>query len=90
MNEAFAAGDIEHALELTPDAVADRLTVAVGPEDRLEWLTRAYAPTGLNHVLLSFADPSSSRRGADLEVPGLPDLRDQVRLFGEHVLPRLP
>jgi 5,10-methylenetetrahydromethanopterin reductase len=90
VNQAFAAGDIQHALELTPDAVADRIMVAGGPEDWLEWLTRAYAPTGLNHALVSFTDPFTLRAWADLEVPGLPDLREQVRLFGEHVLDQLP
>ena len=90
VNQAFAAGDIERALELTPDAVADRVMVAGGPDDWLEWLTRAYAPIGLNHALLSFTDPFTLKAWADLEVPGLPDLREQVRLFGEHVLRQLP
>jgi 5,10-methylenetetrahydromethanopterin reductase len=90
VNEAFRTGDIERALELTPDAVADRIIVAGGPEDWLEWLTRAYAPTGLNHALVSFTDPFTLKAWADLEVPGLPDLREQVRLFGEQVLPQLP
>jgi 5,10-methylenetetrahydromethanopterin reductase len=90
VNEAFAAGDIRRALELTPDAVADRIMVAGGPEDWLEWLTRAYAPTGLNHALVSFADPYTLKAWAGVDVPGLPDLREQVRLFGEHVLPQLP
>ena len=89
VNEAFAAGDIERALELTPDAVADRIVVAGTPDDWVEWLTRAYAPAGLNHALLSFTDPYTLKAWADLEVPGLPDLVQQVRLFGEHVLPRL-
>jgi 5,10-methylenetetrahydromethanopterin reductase len=90
VNEAFATGDIERALELTPDAVADRIIVAGGPEDWLEWLTRAYAPTGMNHALVSFTDPYTLKAWAGLEVPGLPHLREQVRLFGEQVLPQLP
>jgi 5,10-methylenetetrahydromethanopterin reductase len=90
VNEAFAAGDIERALDLTPDAVADRIIVAGGPEDWLEWLTRAYAPTGMNHALVSFTDPYTLKAWAGLEVPGLPHLREQVRLFGEQVLPQLP
>ena len=89
INEAFAAGDIERALELTPDAVADRIMVAGTPEDWVEWLTRSYAPHGLNHALVSFADPFTLKAWADLEVSGLPDLVEQVRLFGEQVLPQL-
>jgi 5,10-methylenetetrahydromethanopterin reductase len=90
VNEAFAAGDIERALDLTRDGVADRIVVAGAPEDWVEWLTRAYAPAGLNHALLSFADPFMLKAWADLEVAGLPALVHQVRLFGEHVLPNVP
>jgi 5,10-methylenetetrahydromethanopterin reductase len=90
VNEAFSAGDIERALDLTPDAVADRIMVAGTPDDWVQWLTEVYAPIGLNHALLSFTDPFTLKAWAHLEVPGLPDLVQQVRLFGEHVLPRLP
>jgi 5,10-methylenetetrahydromethanopterin reductase len=89
VNAAFATGDIERALELTPDAVADRIMVAGAPEDWVRWLTRDYAPAGLNHTLVSFTDPFTLKAWADREVPGLPGLVDQVRLFGEHVLPQL-
>ena len=90
VNTAFSAGDIERALDLTPDAVADRIMVAGTPDDWVQWLTEVYAPIGLNHALLSFTDPFTLKALAHLEVPGLPDLVQQVRLFGEHVLPRLP
>ncbi len=90
VNEVFASGDIERALDLTPDAVADRIMVAGTPDDWIEWLTRAYAPVGLNHALLSFTDPFTLKAWAELEVAGLPDLLEQVRLFGEHVPPQLP
>jgi hypothetical protein len=39
------------------DGIADRIMVAGTPADWVEWLTRAYAPAGLNHALLSFTDP---------------------------------
>jgi 5,10-methylenetetrahydromethanopterin reductase len=89
VNAAFATGDIERALDLAPEAVADRIMVAGAPDDWVRWLTRAYAPAGLNHVLVSFTDPFTLKAWADREVPGLPDLVEQVRLFGEHVLPEL-
>ncbi len=89
INEAFSAGNIERALDLTPAAVADRIMVAGAPEDWVEWLTGTYAPIGLNHALLSFTDPFTLKRWADLDVPGLPGLVEQVRLFGEQVLPQL-
>jgi 5,10-methylenetetrahydromethanopterin reductase len=89
INQAFAAGDIERALALTPNDVADRIMVAGAPEDWIEWFTRAYAPAGLNHALLSFTDLFTLKAWANVEVAGIPDLVEQVRLFGEHVLPQL-
>jgi 5,10-methylenetetrahydromethanopterin reductase len=89
VNAAFAAGDIERALDLTPDEVVDRLMVAGDPEDWVRWLTDDYAPAGLNHALVSFTDPFTLKAWANRDVAGLPDLVEQVRLFGEHVLPHV-
>jgi 5,10-methylenetetrahydromethanopterin reductase len=89
VNEAFAAGDVQGALEATPDEVADRIMVAGTPDDWLRWLTDNYAPAGLNHALVSFTDPFTLKAWAGMEVEGLPDLAEQVRLVGEQVLPEL-
>src|SRR5262249_34009026 len=40
-------------------------------------------------LLVSLADPFTLRSWADLEVDGLPTLVEQIRLFGERVLPEL-
>ena len=89
VSEAFAAGDVKRALGATPDAIADRLVVAGTPEDWLQWLTETYAPAGLDHALVSFTDPFTLRTWAGVEIQGLPTLTEQVRLFGERVLPQL-
>jgi 5,10-methylenetetrahydromethanopterin reductase len=89
LNEAFAAGDIERALRLTPPEVADRLMVAGTPDDWVAWLNGVYAPQGLDHALVSFVDPFTLGAWAHREVAGLPSLVEQVRLFGDEVLPRL-
>ncbi len=89
VNEAFAAGDVKRALAATPDPLADRLVVAGTPDDWLEYLTGTYAPAGFNHVLVSFADPFTLRAWADTAIDGLPSLGEQIRLFGEQVLPAL-
>jgi 5,10-methylenetetrahydromethanopterin reductase len=86
VNDAFAAGDIRRALASTPDSLADRLVVAGTPDDWLRWLTETYAAAGLDHALVSFADPFTLRTWAGVSVDGLPSLDAQVRLFGEHVL----
>jgi 5,10-methylenetetrahydromethanopterin reductase len=89
INAAFAAGEVERALELTPNDLSDRIVVAGTPEDWVEWLTTTYEPCGLNHALVSFADPYSLDAWAGARVEGLPSLVEQVRLFGAEVLPRL-
>ncbi|MEZ0240680.1 MAG: hypothetical protein ACAH65_07780, partial [Chloroflexota bacterium] len=89
VNEAFAAGDVRRALAATPDGIADRLVVAGTPEDWTEWLSETYFPAGLNHALVSFTDPLTLRSWAGIEVEGLPSLREQIRFFGERVLPEL-
>ena len=89
VNEAFAAGDAQRALEATPDEVADRIMVAGTPEDWVRWLTETYAPAGINHALVSFTDPFTLRAWAGITIEGLPDLGEQVRLFGAQVLPEI-
>lgn len=84
---AFAAGDVQGALNATPQEIADQLIVAGTAEDWLEWLSDTYAPAGLSHALVSFADPFTLKAWTGVEVEGLPDLREQVRLVGEQVLP---
>jgi 5,10-methylenetetrahydromethanopterin reductase len=89
VGEAFAAGDVQGALEATPDEVADRIMVAGTPEDWVRWLAETYSPAGLNHALVSFTDPFTLMAWAGIEVEGLPDLGEQVRLVGEQVIPEI-
>jgi 5,10-methylenetetrahydromethanopterin reductase len=89
INEAFARGDIQRALEATPEEVADRIMVAGTPEDWVSWLRDTYLPAGLNHALVSFSDPFTLKAWAGIEVDGLPNLEAQVRLVGEQVIPEL-
>ena len=87
VNDAFAAGDVQRALKATPEEVADKIMVAGTPEDWVRWLTETYAPAGLNHALVSFTDPFTLKAWAGIEIDGLPDLAEQVRIVGEQVLP---
>jgi 5,10-methylenetetrahydromethanopterin reductase len=89
VGEAFTRGDVRGALEATPDEVADRIMVAGTPEDWVSWLSEKYLPAGFNHALVSFTDPFTLKAWAGIEVDGLPDLGEQIRLVGEQVLPEL-
>jgi 5,10-methylenetetrahydromethanopterin reductase len=89
INEAFAAGDVQRALQATPDDLADRIMVAGTPEDWVTWLKETYAPSGLSHALVSFTDPFTLKAWAGIEVEGLPKLGEQVRMVGEQVIPEV-
>ena len=89
VTEAFAAGDVQRALDATPEEVADRIMVAGTAEDWVRWMTETYAPAGLNHALVSFTDSFTLRAWAGIDVEGLPDLGEQVRMFGEQVVPEI-
>ena len=87
--DAFAAGDVERALEQTPEAVVDSLCVAGTPEQWIERLRRDVLPTGVDHLLVSFADPFTVRSWSGREIDGVPDLAGQLRLFRDEVMPAL-
>jgi len=89
INEAFAAGDVKRALDFTPDSIADRIVVAGTPDDWVRWLRETYTAAGFDHALVSFTDPFTLRSWVDAEIEGLPSLEEQVRLFGERVLPEI-
>jgi hypothetical protein len=72
-----------------PEEISDRIMVAGTPEDWVSWLRDTCLPAGLSHALVSFADPFTLKAWAGIEVEGLPELGEQVRLFGEQVLPDL-
>ena len=86
---AFDAGDVERALELTPDDVVDRLTIAGTPEEWVERITRDVVPTGIDHLLLSFADEFTVRAWSGRSVGDVPTLREQLTLVHDEVLPAL-
>jgi 5,10-methylenetetrahydromethanopterin reductase len=84
---AFNAGDVEHALELTPRWVGDALSVAGTAEAWIEKIERDVIPAGFRHLLVTFADPFLVERWAGMAIEGLPSLEEQLRLFHDAVMP---
>ena len=86
--DAFKAGDVQRALELTPAAVGDALSVAGTAQDWIDKIERDVEPSGINHLLVTFADPFLVESWAGVAIEGLPSLDDQIRLFHDAVMSR--
>jgi 5,10-methylenetetrahydromethanopterin reductase len=84
---AFNAGDVQRALELTPPAVTDALSVAGTHQDWIDMIEGRFVPSGFNHLLVTFADPFLVESWAGVTIDGLPALDDQIRLFQSSVMP---
>lgn len=83
---AFKAGDVQRALELTPPAVGNALSVAGTPQDWIDKIERDVEPSGINHLLVTFADPFLVESWAGVTIAGLPSLDDQIQLFRDSVM----
>jgi 5,10-methylenetetrahydromethanopterin reductase len=86
---AFGRGDVASALELTTEALAERLSVAGTPEEVAERIATV-AAHGFGHVSLTFADPTLVRGWSGHQPTGVPSLAEQLRLVAEQVRPALP
>lgn len=84
--EAFKAGDVQRALDLTPESVGDALSVAGTAQTWIDKIKRDVKPSGINHLLVTFADPFLVESWAGLTIDGLPSLDDQIRLFHDMVM----
>jgi 5,10-methylenetetrahydromethanopterin reductase len=84
--EAFAAGDVGGALELTPVELGDALSVAGTPQDWIDKIERDLIPAGFSHLLVTFADPFLVESWTGDTIEGLPSLEDQLRLFHDEVM----
>jgi 5,10-methylenetetrahydromethanopterin reductase len=84
---AFKAGDVERALELTPPAVGEALSVAGTAQDWIDKIERDFLPAGFRHLLVTFADPFLVESWAGITIEGLPSLEDQIHLFHAEVMP---
>jgi 5,10-methylenetetrahydromethanopterin reductase len=84
---AFNRGDVERALELTPPAVGDALSVAGTADDWIDKIQHDLLPAGFGHLLVTFADPFLVRSWAGTTIERLPSLEEQLTLFHAQVMP---
>jgi 5,10-methylenetetrahydromethanopterin reductase len=85
--DALAAGDIDRAIELNPPEMAAKLCIAGTPEEWIAKIKNDFVPNGFSHVVFGLVDPDSLQHIAGRAIPNLPDLKHQLRLIHERVMP---
>lgn len=87
--DAFAAGDVPKALELTTPDLGEKFSVAGTPEEVVERLQRDIISTGVNHVIGAVVDPYLVKAFTGIDIPNAIDTHAQLRLMRDRVLPAL-
>ena len=85
--DALGAGDIPKAVELFKPEYSEKLSLAGTPEEVVEKIKADIAPTGVNHMILALADPAIVKLFSGEDVPNVPDLRGQLKLVAERMMP---
>jgi 5,10-methylenetetrahydromethanopterin reductase len=85
--EALGAGDIKRAYELfTPDYV-EKLSLAGTPEEVVEKIRSDIEPAGVKHMILALSDPPLVKFFTNEDVENVPDIRGQLKLVADRVMP---
>ena len=87
ISEAFGAGDVAKALELTTPEIGDQLSVAGTPEECVEKLKNNIIPAGVNHIICCVIDPYLVKHFSGAELSNVPDVQGQLRLIHDEVIP---
>jgi 5,10-methylenetetrahydromethanopterin reductase len=85
--DALGAGDIPKAVELFKPEYSEKLSLAGTPEECVEKIKSNMEPTGVNHMILALADPAIVKLFSGEEVANVPDMRGQLRLVAERMMP---
>jgi len=87
--DAFAAGDVQKALDLTSPELGEKLSIAGTPEECVAKVQRDILPTGINHVIAAIVDPYLVKAFTGREIANCPDTPGQLRLIRDRVMPAL-
>ncbi len=85
--DALGAGDIPKAVELFKPEYSEKLSLAGTPEECVEKIKSNMEPTGVNHMILALADPAIVKLFSGEEVANVPDMRGQLKLVAERMMP---
>ncbi|MEO7296506.1 MAG: LLM class flavin-dependent oxidoreductase [Candidatus Limnocylindria bacterium] len=87
--DAFAAGDVPRALELTTPELGEKFSVAGTPEEVVERLERDIISTGVNHIIGAIVDPYLVKAFTGIDIANAVDTHAQLRLVRDRVMPAL-
>jgi 5,10-methylenetetrahydromethanopterin reductase len=87
--DAFAAGDVAKALELTTPELGEKFSVAGTPEEVVDRLQRDIISTGVNHVISALVDPYLVKAFTGIDIENGVDTHAQLRLIRDRVMPAL-
>jgi 5,10-methylenetetrahydromethanopterin reductase len=87
--DAFAAGDVAKALELTTPELGQMFSVAGTPEEVVERLQRDITSTGVNHIIGAVVDPFLVKAFTGIDVQNAVDTHTQLKLIRDRVVPAL-
>jgi 5,10-methylenetetrahydromethanopterin reductase len=87
ITDAFASGDVNRALELTTPELGETLSVSGTPEECVEKLRSNVIPAGINHVIASVTDPFLVNHFTGKELDNVPDVKGQLKLIHDEVIP---
>lgn len=85
--DAFRSGDIQRAIELTTPELAERFAYAGTPDEWIERIRADVATTGFANLVITFGDPFLIELWSKRKVDGVPDLKGQLTLIAEKVMP---
>jgi 5,10-methylenetetrahydromethanopterin reductase len=85
--DALGKGDVANAIELFRPELAEKLSVAGTPEECVEKIKADMEPAGVNHMILALSDSHLVEFFSGQSVEGVPDVRTQLKLVAERVMP---
>jgi 5,10-methylenetetrahydromethanopterin reductase len=87
--DAFTAGDVEKAIELTTIEMTEKLSMSGSPEEWVERVKTEVAPSGFDHMICAPIDPYLVEAWSGMKVDNVPDQQGQLRLIHDRVMPHV-
>ena len=85
--DALGAGDVAKAIELFRPELSEKLSLAGTPEECVEKIKADMEPAGVNHMILALSDSHLVEFFSGQKVENVPDVRSQLKLVAERVVP---